>query len=96
MVQAEVIQKIDLVDGSFTPAEALHVVKALIGEKISFHKVQRLQDWIHDCECPTERLDGRIGELLEEQRVAKEFITQAKREGARLTIKGTLEISFED
>ena len=38
----EVIQKVQLVEGKFTPSEAADVVSSLISEKINFHKIQRL------------------------------------------------------
>ncbi len=91
----EVIQKVQLVEGTFTPSEASDVISALITEKINFHKLQRLskvEGNIHsDCNYP----DGRVQELENEKIVAKEFISMARKEGSNLRINGILEISFE-
>lgn len=91
----EVIQKVQLVEGKFTPSEASDIISALIKEKINFHKLQRLgrsEGNINaDCTYP----DGRIEELEHERIIAKEFIKMAREEGYNLKINGTLEIAFE-
>jgi len=91
----EVIQKVQLVEGKFTPAEASDIITALIAEKINFHKLQRLgrcEGNIHaNCEYP----DNRVKELEDERMIAKEFIKMARKEGYNLKINGTLEISFD-
>lgn len=90
----EVIQKVQLVEGQFTPSEASDIISALIDEKINFHKLQRLgrtEGNIHaDCEYP----NNRVKELEDERMIAKEFIKIARKEGQNLRINGTLEISF--
>lgn len=94
MIATEVKQKINLIDGKFTPSEASDIIDALIREKINFHKIQRLQSWIGDENCDNEPLNGRIGELVEERKKARAFFKEAKQAGANLVINGTLEISF--
>jgi hypothetical protein len=91
----EVMQKIQLVEGKFTPSEANDVVTALINEKINFHKIQRLcikeGNEAANCHYPNER----IRELITEKRIAKDFIKEARRQGYDVHINGTLEITFE-
>ena len=91
----EVIQKVQLVEGKFSPSEASDIISSLIAEKINFHKLQRLgrsEGNINaDCEYP----NNRIEELEQERMIAKEFIKIARLEGKSLTINGTLEISFD-
>jgi len=96
MVHTEVIQKINLVEGQFTPSEAQDVMDALIREKINFHKVQRLQQLIGDSDCETGELNGRIAQLLEEKQKVKAFVAEARSAGRKLVINGTLELSFAD
>lgn len=96
MVLTEVIQKINLVEGQFTPSEASDVMEALIREKINFHKVQRLQKLIGDDDCETAELSNRIAELLEEKQKARDFFLKARKAGRNVVINGTLEISFAD
>jgi hypothetical protein len=96
MVESKVIQKIQLVEGNFTASEASDIVSALIKEKINFHKLQRLGQLIHD-----ETIDGqesreRIEVLMNERKIAKEFISKARVNGRKIKIHGTLEITYED
>ena len=86
-------QKIQLVKGEFTPSEASHVIVNLIDEKINFHKIQRLQIWEGNHKCKTDQLDGRIKELEEEKRIAKEFINSLRASGQNLKINGLIEIT---
>lgn len=90
----ETIQKIQLVDGEFTVSEATDVVMSLIDEKLNFHKLQRLALSEGFSGADTEYPDGRIGELEHEKAVAIEFLKDARKSGAKITINGTLEISI--
>ena len=87
-------QKIQLVKGAFSPAEASDIICGLIDEKINFHKLQRLTLWEGEHNCQTEQLDGRILELEEEKRIAKEFISRNREQQRPLKITGTLEITL--
>lgn len=89
-------QKIQLVNGEFTPSEASDVIIGLINEKINFHKIQRLQLWEGNHKCETNQLDSRITELKEEKRIASEFISSIRSNGKNLKINGILEISVSE
>lgn len=95
MLLTEVSQKIQLVEGRFTPSEASDVVSALIDEKINFHKLQRLKIWEGDQNAPADYANGRILELKEEKKKAKDFIREARLEGRNVRIEGVLRITFE-
>ncbi|MEM7484745.1 MAG: hypothetical protein AAF348_06010 [Bacteroidota bacterium] len=92
----ETKQKIQLVDGSFTPSEACDVITALIDEKINFHKLQRISWCEGDSAANTKYPDERILELEKEKVIAKEFINSLRNEGKRLRIDGILKISLEE
>jgi len=87
-------QKIQLVDGEFTPSEASDIIMNLIDVKINFHKIQRLQIWEGNHICKTNQLDGRIQELEKEKEIAREFIDSKRGLGQNLIINGTLELSI--
>jgi hypothetical protein len=89
----KVNQKIQLVNGQFTPSEASDVIMNLINEKINFHKLQRLQVKEGNHKSTTNELDGRIGELEKEKEIAREFIKKTKSLGKNLKINGILEIT---
>ncbi|MBQ4821364.1 hypothetical protein [Aquimarina sp. MMG016] len=95
MITTEVKQKIQLVEGKFTPSEAQDIVSALIEEKVNFHKLQRLSLCEGEEGINTTYDDSRIKELYVEKRIAKEFITNAREEGFNVRINGILEITFE-
>ncbi|MEM8506960.1 MAG: hypothetical protein AAF717_03985 [Bacteroidota bacterium] len=89
-------QKIQLVDGIFTPSETADVVLALLNEKINFHKLQRISWCEGSVDADTEYPDGRIAELEKEKAVTKEFVAQVRHMGKKLRINGILEIAVED
>lgn len=90
----ETLQKVQLVEGTFTPSEASDVISALIDEKINFHKLQRLSLCEGHQDANTTYPDGRIGELMREKDIAKDIIREARTMGYQLQIDGTLEITF--
>ena len=89
-------QKIQLVDGTFTPSETADVVLALLNEKINFHKLQRISWCEGGADADTQYPDGRIAELEKEKAVTKEFVAQVRHMGKKLRINGILEISVEE
>ncbi|AKA34744.1 hypothetical protein [Flagellimonas lutaonensis] len=90
------VKTINLVDGTFTPSEAHDVIQALIDQKINFHKFQRLSWCEGDINADTQYPDGRIAELIEEKKKAKELIAELRKEGKKLRIDGILKISVEE
>lgn len=90
------VKTINLVDGTFTPSEAHDVIQALIDQKINFHKFQRLSWCEGNINADTQYPDGRISELMEEKKKAKELISQFRKEGKKLRIDGILKISIEE
>lgn len=92
----ETLQKVQLVDGVFTPSEAADIVGSLIDEKINFHKIQRLQRWEGDHKCDTGDLNDRITELEQDRAQALEFIGQIRKEGKALRINGILEMTVAE
>ncbi len=85
-------QKIRLIDGEFTPNEAADIINALLDKKINFHKLQRLALWEGNVNANCSFPNSRIQELEMEKSAFKNFLKEAREEGAMLTIKGNLEI----
>jgi len=94
MIKTE--QKIQLVDGTFTPTETADVILALLDEKINFHKLQRISWCEGTADADTKYPDQRIAELQKEKEITKEFVAQVRHKGKRLRINGLLEISVEE
>ena len=94
---AETLQKVQLVNGVFTPSEAADIIGSLIDEKINFHKIQRLQRWEGNHKCDTGDLNDRITELEQDRAQALEFIARIRKEGGKaLRINGILEMSVAE
>ncbi len=90
----DVNQKIQLVDGKFSPGEASHVINSLINEKINFHKLQALSWYERNHDADTSHSEKRQKELLEEKITAREYIMSAREQGYDVIIDGVLEIKF--
>ena len=89
-------QKVQLVKGAFTTSEAADIVGALIDEKINFHKIQRLQRWEGNHKSDTGDLNDRIAELEASRDQALAYISQMRKQGKVLQIRGTLELTFAE
>ena len=89
-------QTIRLVEGEFTSSEASFLIQTLLDEKINFHKLHRLSILEGNCNTKTTYDSGRISELENEKKVAKEFFAKIRQEGLKLQIKGKLEITVAD
>ncbi|MBP4138739.1 hypothetical protein [Flavobacterium geliluteum] len=90
----KIMQKIQLVQGEFTPSEASDVIMSLIDEKINFHHNQRLQKWEQNHKHDSEELEDRIKQLEKEKQKTREFIANAKALKKNILINGILEIAI--
>ncbi|RRO19185.1 hypothetical protein [Flavobacteriaceae bacterium 14752] len=90
------MQKVKLVDGTFTPVQASDVVSSLIDKKINFHKVENLQNWERDHSSDPQPIIDRINELEKAKSEAKAFIKEMKNSGKSIKIEGELKISIVD
>lgn len=87
-------QKINLIDGIFTASETADILRAMIDQKINFHKIHRLcltegnenDDCVYD--------NNRIAELVNEKENLNAFIKQVREQGGALQIKGNIEITL--
>lgn len=91
----EVIQKVQLIEGTFTPSDASDMVMSLISEKINFHKLKSLSIREGDENADCDDTNDKIKHLEDEKMIAREFIKIASKEGSNIKISGTIEISFD-
>lgn len=85
-------KKVKLVDGEFTPDQALDILKALIDEKINYHKIENQQHWERNHNIDSKPFIKRIQELEEERKAVCRYISEIKQEGKMLTIHGVLTV----
>ncbi|WP_025742208.1 hypothetical protein [Aquimarina pacifica] len=88
-------QKVNLINGCFSPSEAATIINSLLQEKINFHKLQRLSLTEGNNQNTCEFDNKRIDELIYEQALAKEFFSQARLDGKKLVVKSTISIEIE-
>jgi uncharacterized protein with FMN-binding domain len=94
--EAKTEQKINLIDGSFTASEASDIINNILKVKINFHKLQSISLLEGNVNDPCEFDNSRIHELLNEQKIAKEFFKNVRLNGKKLKINSTIHISLED
>lgn len=87
-------QKINLIDGIFTASETADILRAMLDQKINFHKIHRLciTEGNQDDSCSYD--NGRIAELMQEKEKLNAFIKQVREQGEALKIKGNIEITL--
>jgi hypothetical protein len=95
MTNTQKKQAVQLIDGTFTAAEARDLITALIDQKINFHKVQRLSIWEGNSGEQADFPNGRIVELARDKQETKKFLSALKQQGLKVRISGTLEIEVE-
>jgi len=86
-------EKIQLVQGEYTPSEASYIVMNLIDKKINFHKIRLHQAWEQNHNCDTSEINKRIEELEKEKEVAQAFFAEATDQGLQIKIDGVLNMS---
>lgn len=90
----ETKQKIQLVEGMFSPVEAADVLFSLIADKIKFHNIQMLniqQGFNGDIS----HSEQRIKELKNAKNLAKDLIIKARDEGYELQIDSSIKIKLK-
>ena len=86
-------KKVKLVDGEFTPAEALDILNNLIGQKINYHKIKKLQHWEQNHNINEKPYTNRIFELEQEKKAVNAFLSEIMEDDIKLNISGVLKIS---
>lgn len=96
MTTTDVMQKVQLVDGVFTPSEANDIVNALIKQKINFHKIKMLSMCEGDMNSDTTYDDSRVSKLLIEKEEFKNICMEARLTGKKVKINGILDVEIID
>ena len=92
----DVLHKVQLIDGEFTPSEASFLVNTLIQEKINFHKLHRLAICEGNILSDTTFDDTRVEELIQEKASFRRLYAEAKAAGKNVRINGILEVEILD
>lgn len=89
-------KSIELIDGTFTKGEALHIINDILNVKINFHKIQRLSktEGNSNDECLFD--NSRISELMTDKKETKAFLRALKSNGQNIKISSTINITLEE
>lgn len=96
MYTAELIQKIQFLNGTFTPSEARDLISKSIDEQIEFYKLQHLSQWMKDNTISKHQLEIKIDELQQKKQELLDMVKIAKIEDTKLNIRGDFKISLEN
>jgi hypothetical protein len=94
MYTSELIQKVQFLNGTYTPTEAREVILKVIDDQINYHKLQHLSSWIKDDSISPDSLENKITELKRRKRELSRLIREARAEGTKLTIDGGFNVSL--
>ncbi|MGB3590381.1 MAG: hypothetical protein WBA16_01730 [Nonlabens sp.] len=84
---------IELIEGVFTPSEALQLLENLIDVKINFHTLHRLAVAERDEQEECTEDNSRIEMLNSFQRKNKSFLKEVKMAGKKVRIEATVHIT---
>ena len=96
MISTAIAHDLKLIEGEFTPSEALDIINGLIKQKINFHKVHRLSMFEGDVNCDTSIDDNRVTQLLKSKEDFRAFYKEAKALNKSIKVSGILEFELID
>ncbi len=88
-------QNISFIKGFFSPAEAADVLLSILNDKIKFHSVKAL-NLRHEQENADGSSENRIIKLRENKKIVEQLVLDAHKNGLKLEINGTVEITLVD
>ncbi|KAB1157659.1 hypothetical protein [Flavobacterium luteum] len=83
--------KFQLIEGDFTPTEALKILMSVINSKIKFHQLDSFSNQIR-FNSDASHSKKRIEALTESNEAIKKIIKEAEDKGMKLKINSTIEI----
>ncbi|GAT32357.1 hypothetical protein TSACC_2755 [Terrimicrobium sacchariphilum] len=83
-----------LLDGTFTPAEAEHILLALVNSKIDFHSLEKLS-YEERTGRDLKNSARRLRELTQLREDLRRACQSAALAGASVTLRGTISIEIE-
>jgi hypothetical protein len=88
-------RKFQLIDGTFTPDEARHVLCAMVKSKIDFHSLAKHSETERSAQSGLSS-EERLIALRELDEKLKALFASAKAAGKKLEVKGGFEITLTD
>lgn len=95
MYTSELMQKVQVINGSFKPSEARDIISKMIDDQINFYKLQNLSHWIQDCNLSQDLLDEKIAKLQHRKQELNEIIKVAQAGGEKVRLCNYFDLSIE-
>ena len=91
LVQDDISQK-QVINGEFSPAEARDIVNNIIDGHMNFNRQQYITRWEANHNLTQDDLQQQLNALRELKNELKAAIAQAREEGCRIHLEGSLEL----
>jgi len=92
---SKAINRVQLIKGSFFPAEAADILLSFINDKIKFHTVKKLNTG-SEKDLDVLQSGTRIKELREAKERITHLVLEAHKKGQSLEIESSIEISLKN
>ncbi|WP_293896228.1 hypothetical protein [Flavobacterium sp.] len=87
--------EIKLIDGVFTPSDAVSLLTTFINEKIKYHKLDDFSNHIR-YDRDSQHSKDRIAQLLANKSELELWMNEVKKEASNLSVKSIITIEIED
>ena len=94
MTTVYLMQKLQLIDGVFSPSEASSMVKSLIKEQVNHHKLKQLSRWEADHSSDLNFEEHQVKVLLQENEHFRALCETARLEGKHLQVSGAINVEL--
>ncbi len=87
-------EKLELINGNFSPTNAYDLISSLIENNINMHKLQYLSAWEKNHMVTADSLNKKVAELKAMKAQLKDTISDAKSSGSTVYINGTFNLEI--
>ncbi|MFK7775520.1 MAG: hypothetical protein AB8F94_25485 [Saprospiraceae bacterium] len=94
MYTSELMEKVQVLNGTFKPSEARDIISKMIDDQINFCKLQNLSHWIQDCNTSQNLLDEKIAKLQHRKQELNEMIKEAQVTGGKVILNNYFDLSI--
>lgn len=94
MTAKEIISVIPLIDGKFSPEEAIEIIETMVHNRTRLHDIQMLRRWEGNHQVDTTHLDKQMDEIHLEKNTAKSVISESIQAGYKVEIVGTIQVKL--
>lgn len=94
MTTKEIISVIPLIEGKFSPEEAIEIIETMVHNRTRLHDIQMLRRWEGNHQFEDANGDKKLGKMQLEKDAARTVISAGKKEGYKVEIVGTIQVKL--